>query len=148
MATALASTPRSRYTIVPAREVFVSTTMRHQIVGVTAHSVATGREYGQHPDTIGTGGDALANDVPWSGMPTGGRLKHTRPLTNDLEGLHDSRADRKELDNAAIQPRYQQRLEHVLEVAAAELREDAAGLLGRMPVERQVGLGTPRKDAR
>lgn len=59
---ALAGSPRSRYTIVPTREVFVSTTTRHQLVGGTALLAATGRKYGPDTVTVPTGDDALASN--------------------------------------------------------------------------------------
>lgn len=135
---ALAGTPQSRYTIVPAREVFVSRTTRHQLAGVTALFAATGRKYRPDTDTIPTGEDALANNVPWSVMLLGGRFKDIRPLTNDLEELYDLRADPEEFDNLAIKPACRERFAQMREMAVAELREDDAGFADRMPAVREV----------
>lgn len=59
----------------PAREVFVSTAMRHQLVAVTA----------------------LHNNVPWYAMLVEGRFKDIRPPINDPQELYDLRADPEEL---------------------------------------------------
>ena len=113
---ALAGSPQSRYTIVPAREVFVSTTTRHQLAGVTAVLAATGRKYG--PDTIPTGDHAPANNVPWNVMLVGGRCKDIDPVTQDLEEPHDLRADPEEFDNLAIKPERPERLVQTRELAS------------------------------
>ena len=142
---ALAGTPQSRYTIVPAREVrevFVSTTTRHHLVGVTAMVAATGRKYGPDTDTIPTDDDALANNVPSNVMLVGGRCNDIRPLTDDPRELYDLRADPEELDNLAIKPEYRERLgqmgELVGELAVGALRKDDAGFADGMPAVREV----------
>lgn len=82
MAMALSGASRSRYTIVPAREILVSTSMRHQLVAVTALLAARGRKRGLDADTIPAGDDALHNNVPWCVILAEGRLQHIRPLIN------------------------------------------------------------------
>ena len=144
---ALAGTPQPRYTIVPAREVFVSTTTRHQLAGVTTLLAATGRKYGPHTDTIPTGDDALANNVAWNVMLAGGRFKDIRSLTNDPQELYGLRADPEDLDNLAIKPEDGERLAQMRELAVTELREDDAGFVGRMPAVREVGYDALRKYA-
>jgi len=96
---ALAGTPLSGDTIVPAREVCVSATTRHQLVAVTSLLGATGRKYGPDAGTIPAGKDVLPRNVPG----------YVCPLIND--------------------PR---------ELPVAELREDNAGFVDRMPAVREV----------
>lgn len=116
----------------------MSPTTRHRLVGVTAMLAVTGRKYGPDTDTIPTGDDALANNVPSNAMLVGGRFNDIRPLTDDPRELYGLRADPEESDNLAIKPEYRERLGQMGEQAVGALRKDDAGFADGMPAVREV----------
>lgn len=86
MAMALSGASPSRYTIVPAREILVSASMRHQPVAVTALLAARVRKFGldtdADTDAVPAGDNAVHNHVPWCVILVEGPLERIRPLTN------------------------------------------------------------------
>jgi arylsulfatase A-like enzyme len=98
----------------------------------------TGRRFGSDTNVIPTGTEAFQGDVPWYVMLRQGRYKYVRPLIHDLEELYDLRQDPEELDNLAVKREFQDTLKRLRAAAIAELREDNAGFVDRMPRVREA----------
>lgn len=98
----------------------------------------TGQRFGSDTNVIPTGNEVFQGDVPWYVMLRQGRYKYVRPLIHDLEELYDLRQDPEELDNLAVKREFQDTLKRLRAAAIAELREDNAGFVDRMPRVREA----------
>lgn len=95
--------------------------------------VATGQTYGSDTNNIPKGEKVLHGGVPWYVMLRDKRYKYVRPLITNLEELYDLQTDPEELNNLAIRPEHQARLNNFRATAIAELKRTKAGFVDHMP---------------
>ncbi len=119
------------------------TPLLHNANAEWPHSVLltlTGRRYGSDTNTIPTDEENLyLNGIPWWISLRHGRYKYIRTLVEgEIEELYDLNDDPEELDNLAIKPKFNEKLEQLREATLAELRRTGAGMVDNLPDVRKT----------
>lgn len=94
----------------------------------------TGEKYGSDTNTIPPPEEQELAGVPWWVSLTEGHFKYIRTLTaGEVEELYDLKNDPEELNNLALNPKFEQKLAQMRKATTAELKRTEAGFVDHLP---------------